>query len=178
MENPAELSLIGHGASAGGDEVRSSPRGYNPLYEGYCFEFGAEHQSCAKLARHGHDVLGRPGLTPEPGRRYRLEMAYEDGWLFCFIDGERIFSYRELFPLSGSSVGFYAHGRGAHLRPLEIHRQNWGLQPAMRMADDLYRHGFSQAALDRYLLVADQNPDRLEGDEARLKIGICLAEQD
>ncbi|MHC4917096.1 MAG: tetratricopeptide repeat protein, partial [Planctomycetota bacterium] len=30
----------------------------------------------------------------------------------------------------------------------------------------------------RYLLVADQNPDRLEGDEARLKIGICLAEQD
>jgi hypothetical protein len=45
------------------------------------------------------------------------------------------------------------------------------------MADDLYKHRFYQAALERYVQIADQNPHRLEGDEARLKIGLCLSAQ-
>ena len=185
LEAPGELSLIGHGpacnAPASPDEAfyRVNPAAHNAVsaYEGYCFEFGAENQTCTKLARNGHDVLTIPGLAPEVGRRYRLEMEYQDGWLRCFIDGRQVIVHRELFPMTGSTIGFYAFQTGGCFRPLEVHRQNWGLQPAMRLADDLQRNGFHGPAIERYLQIADRNPHRLEGDEARLKIGMCLAAQ-
>jgi diguanylate cyclase (GGDEF)-like protein len=175
-EQGTELSLIGHGPSpAANTALDLSARSAFRLYEGYCFQSGAEGNSCSKLARHGHDVQTESDLVLEAGRRYRIEMAYENGWLNCFLDGRRVFAHRELFPLSGAQVGFYTYGPGAHFRPIEVHRQNWGLQPTMRLADDLYSHGFHEAAIERYVQVADRNPHRLEGDEARLKIGVCLA---
>lgn len=175
-EGGSELALIGHGPPPKGDGFPfAPPPDDRKLYQGYYFEFGAENNTCTKLARDSHDVMIEPTLSVEPGRRYRIEIVYEDGWLNCFIDGRRVFAHRELFPLSGCHVGFYSFGRGSHFRPLEVYRQNWGLHLFMRMADDLYSHGFHEAAIERYLQVADLNPHRLEGEEARLKIGVCLA---
>ncbi len=180
IDNYGEISLIGHGPSTAGPVDRMDPTAHSTYraFEGYAFQFGAEVNTCTKLARHGHDVQVMPGLCIEPGRKYRMEMEYQDGWLRCFVDGRQVISYRELFPLAGASVGFYAYGPGAHFRPLEVGRQNWALQPAMRMADDLYKHGFHEAAVERYVQIADRNPHRLEGDEARVKIGICNVAQD
>jgi diguanylate cyclase (GGDEF)-like protein len=179
IEEDGEISLIGHGPgiTMANDFMDLTAHSTYRAYEGYAFQFGAEGNSCTKLARHGHDVQVMPGLCIEPGRKYRLELEYQDGWLRCFVDGRQVISYREMFPLAGTSVGFYAYGSGAHFRPLEVHRQNWALQPAMRMADDLYKHGFHDAAIERYVQIADRNPHRLEGDEARLKIGICMMAQ-
>ena len=176
VEGDGELSLIGHGPGSDIREI-TDYRAYKiyQAYGGYCFQFGAEENCCTKLARDAHDVLVRPGLCFEPGRRYRMEIEYQAGWLRCFIDEEQVFAYRELFPLAGTGVGFYGYGEGTHMRPLEVHRQNWALQPAMRMADELYVHGYHDAAVERYLQISDRNPHRLEGDEARLKIGICKA---
>jgi hypothetical protein len=178
-EKKGELSLIGHGPSPVSLTLEEiSARGRSAAYAGYCFQFGAEDNNCTKLARDGQDTLVDPALEIEPGRKYRLEIEYQAGWLRCFVDEQQVFAYRELFPRAGTGVGFYSYGLGAHLRPLEIRRQNWALQPAMRMADELYVHGFLDAAIERYVQIADRNPHRLEGDEARLKIGICLARRD
>ncbi|MHC4917087.1 MAG: diguanylate cyclase, partial [Planctomycetota bacterium] len=187
VEERGELALIGHGTRGRTAEPAntSAQEKSNPFlvleqtgaFEGYCFEFGAEDNNCTKLARHGHDVMVVPAMRIEPGRRYRLEIEYQDGWLRCFVDDEQVFAYRELFPLAGSSIGFYSSGTGPRLRPIEVQRQGFALQPAMRMADDLYKHQFYKAAVERYVQIADQNPHRLEGDEARLKIGLCLAAQ-
>ncbi len=175
-EEKGELSLVGHGPGMDYKKFQDfGARSIYRAYQGYCFQFGSEDNTCTKLARDGHDVLVNPALELEPGRKYRLEIEYQGGWLRCFIDDQQVFAYRELFPLAGASVGFYAYGPGAHLRPLEIHRQNWALQPAMRMADDLYTHGFLDAAVERYVQISDRNPHRLEGSEALLKIGVCLA---
>ncbi len=171
VEKEGELALITHGPSP---EMRDGSY-YEVIDEGYCFEFGAEFNTCTKLTRRGHDVMAKPGVTLEPGRRYRIEVSYQDGWLHCFVDGRRVFEYRELFPLTGRHVGFYGYGVGSHIRPLELHREAWGLKaPVMRMADDLLGRRYYDAALRQYSDIAEHIPHRLEGDEARLKKAICL----
>lgn len=168
VEDKGELAIIGYGPDPDGPRQRK--------YDGYCFQFGAEYQTTTKLARLGEDVLAAPGAPIEPGRRYRLEMSYEDGRVRCFLNGEQVFVYRELVPFHGTTIGFYAYAAGTHLRPIEIRSENWGLQmPAIKLADDLLRHGFNEVALERYTELADRNAHRLEGQEARLKAGICLA---
>ncbi|MFC1672152.1 tetratricopeptide repeat protein [Planctomycetota bacterium] len=171
VEGNGELALVTHGPSpetAGGDY-------YKVIDEGYFFQFGAEVNTCSKLTRRGHDVMARPAFCLEPGRHYRIEMSYQDGWLHCFVDGKLVFEYRELFPLTGRHVGFYGYGTGTHLRPLELHREAWGLKaPVMRTADDLLRQGYYGAALKQYGDIAANIPHRLEGDEAQLKRAICL----
>ncbi len=168
IEEAGELSLIGHQPS-------SDARKFNS-HHGYCFEFGAEFNTCTKLARNDHDVMAVLGMRLQPRRKYRIEIEYQEEWVYCYIDGKRVMSYRELFPFSGSHVGFYAWSAGAHLRPLEIQRQSWGLQiPAMRVADSLHEHGSFDAAQQRYQEIAERIPNRIEGLEARLKMGICAA---
>lgn len=170
VEEKGELSLIGHGPDSDAKDY------YEIVSRGYCFQFGAEENTCAKLTRQGHDVLVRHGLRVEAGRKYRLELEYLEGWLYCYLDGERVFRCRELFPFSGGCVGLYAFGEGAHFRPLELRRERWGLQiPTIRAADDLFRHEFYEAALERYRELVERVPQRLEGDEAKLKVGLCLA---
>jgi diguanylate cyclase (GGDEF)-like protein len=172
LEGVGELALCGRGPVI---DTAYKNRQQRLKFEGYCFEFGAEYDTCTKLARNGIDVMAEQGLAPEAGRRYRLELEYDDGWLRCFIDGKRIFTYRELFPAPGIHIGFYAYGNGAHLRPLEVHRETGGVQvPAIWVADELFRHRSYEAALPRYQEFAVQHAGRLQGDEARLKMGLCL----
>jgi diguanylate cyclase (GGDEF)-like protein len=166
----AEISLFGH---------RPAPGSSNYQYAGgYFFQLGAEFNAVVKLARHKADVLVKSSLQLEPGRRYRLELEYQDesGLVHCAIDGKRVFTYRELFPFPGSMLGFYSYGSGAHFRPLELRRQNWNLQiPALRAADGHYQHSHYAEALERYLDIARHVPKRIVGLEATLKAGLCLA---
>lgn len=171
VEEHGELSLIGHGPAPGRDEAYQQAH----AYDGYCLQFGADGQSITKLARDGQDVWCRQGLFIEPGRKYTLEMSYEDGWLHGFIDRELVFTYRELYPLNGRHLGFYMYGRGAHIRPVEIRRQTWGLtMPVLRTADDLFQNKLYEAALERYTAVSENNPNRIEALEAQLKRGLTL----
>lgn len=167
FEQTGELSLIGHGPSP------NSP--HEDHYIGYCFQCGAEFNTCTKLARYGEDVRAVPGMKLEANRVYRIEMLYDEGRLNCYLDKQPVFSYRELFPYTGRHLGFYGYGKGTHFRPLEIRRQTWALTlPAIQVADDLFRHGSYEAALQRYEQVAEANPQRLEGHEASLKVCRCL----
>ncbi len=169
-EATGEISLIGHHGR--------SRDARNSLYHGYFFQVGAEQNTAAKLARHVADTVVAPGWTLVPGRRYRIELEYQDqeGYVHCAVDGKRIFSYRELFPFDGSLLGFYAVTAGTHFRPLEVHRQNWNLQiPALRAADRLYSQGHTKDALECYQEIAVRQPDRMESTEATLKIGLCQA---
>ena len=166
-EGTGELSVI-----AGGPDPEDP---YRDLYQGYCFEFGSEANTCTKLARNGYDVLARPGLVFEPGRKYRIEIEYSSGWIHCSVDNRRVFSYRELFPLPGKHVGFYGYESGSHIRPLEIHRPKEGITlPTMHIADELYNSSHYNEALDRYSDIAESGKQGLEKDEARLKAGMCL----
>jgi diguanylate cyclase (GGDEF)-like protein len=145
---------------------------------GYNFQFGAEYNSSTKFSRCCKNIMIIPGLTYVPGKKHRMELEYndEEGWVYCYIDGRRIFSYREIFPFAGDRIGFYSFGAGARIRPLEVHRQMWGLRvPAMRLADNLMRHEKYADAIDSYQEIAQRLPNRLEGQEARLKIAICHA---
>lgn len=168
-----ELSLIGRGPSADLDWEQID-RTANHAYAGYCFQFGAEFLTCTKIARHAVDIVAIAGLAPEPGRHYRLELEYDDGWLRGFIDGKLTLSYRELFPATGIHIGLYAFGAGTCYRPIEVHRETWGIQvPAIWVADELFRHRSYDGALERYREYANRFPRRMEGSEARLKAGIC-----
>ncbi|HYF49293.1 MAG TPA: diguanylate cyclase [Planctomycetota bacterium] len=170
-ETGGELSIIGQGPAP--RSMFSWDR--RSQYDGYCFQFGAENNICTKLARNGADILGQYGLVVEPGRKYLLEMELIDGWLYCSIDGQRIFDYRELFPMRGSNIGLYAFDFGAHFRPLEVHWLGGALQvPAIQTADDLYQSGEYRRAAERYHDIATRFPHRLEGVEARLKLGSCF----
>jgi len=166
----AELSIFGMGP----DLNHSHRWKRREVYNGYCFQFGAEENSYTKLARHGQDILVRTDFRVELHRKYRLALAYEDGWLHCFIDGKLVFNYREFFPFPGKHIGFYTWGEGAFFKPLEIRKRPWGLKvPVLRMADQLYSHGVYQEALDRYEELHLAFPKRLEGQEALLKMGMC-----
>src|SRR6185295_18133456 len=60
--------------------------------------------------------------------------------------------------------------------PIEIQYDKWSLQiPVIRLADQLYSSGSYEAAHTRYDDIACRVPSRLEGLEARLKSGMCLA---
>ena len=166
-----EFSIIGHRPSEGSHNYRNNG--------GYFFQFGAEYGVVTKLARHDADALVKPAGNIEPGRRYLIEMEYQDqeGLLHCAIDGKRVFSYRELLPFPGSQVGFYACSpAGAHFRPLKLERQNWNIQiPALRAADRLYQYSHYAEALECYHEIAAAMPGRPAGIEATLKIGMCQA---
>ena len=173
VESEGELSLIGHGP---GPEMQYGRVTSAQLYQGYCFQFGAEHNTCTKLARDGDDVLVIPRMSLRARKRYRIEIEYADGWFRGFIDGKQLLAYQELFPGTGCQVGFYAYARGTHFQPLEIHRQNWALEvPAMQVADEFYKQGYFEAAMERYKQLALRFGGRFEGAEARLKVGACLA---
>ena len=167
VEDPdAELSIFGH---------HSQKQMFVP--HGYYAQFNAEYGTVNKLARHEYDVLMYPGFKCEPGRRYRLELEYQDqdGMVYGALNGKRIFSYREVFPFPGSLVGFYTCSRGVHFKPIELRRQNWNFQlPAIRAADRVFEEGYYATALDCYQEIAAQIPDRLQGIEATLKSGVCL----
>ena len=167
IERGGELSLIGNGINP--ETLDQDP------YKGYHFQFGAEYSTCTKLARNGHDVLAKPGFTVEPRKKYRIEIEYNEGWLYCYVNDDRIFTYREIFPFVGRHIGIYSFGKGCHFRPVEIQVQKSGLMlPAMQVANDLFQYGHYREALERYREIADTKHHRLETDEARLKAGTCL----
>lgn len=167
VEDHGEFSIIGHGPS-----VRAKGA---DIYRGYFFQFGAEQNTCTKLARHEHDVMAVPGMSIEPGRRYTLTMEYNDGWIQCFIDNKRIFTYRELFPFSGKTIGLYGWGKGVHFTPISVRRQLWGISiPAMQLADDLFNTGLYRPAMMRYDQIVENVRHALKIHEATLKKGMCL----
>jgi RNA polymerase sigma factor (sigma-70 family) len=163
-----ELSIIGH---------RASPEFKNySLYSGYYLQLGAEFNSCTKFARGYSDVLVRNGPELRPGKRYLLEMEYQDdkGVVLCSIDNKQIFVFRELAAFPGNRVGLYGWGRATRLRPLEIHIQNWPLKvPPLRAADRLFQYGHYSEAIEGYKQIASRHLTSPTLMEARLKIGIC-----
>jgi diguanylate cyclase (GGDEF)-like protein len=166
----SEISIFGH--LPVNDATNSRDRGYY-------FQVGAEFNTVSKLARHDNDVLVKPGFPIEPGRRYRIEMEYQDqeGLLHCALNGKRLFTYRELFPFPGSLLGLYSFTEGTHFKPIELRRQNWNLQvPALRAADRHMEFGHLDSALACYQEIAAQIPGRLQGSEATLKAGLCVAQ--
>ena len=142
---------------------------------GYLFQFGAEWNTCTKLSNYAA-IAGR---FPQPGRRYRLELEYQEGWVYCFIDGEKVFEHRELFHFPGSVIGLYTCDPGVHFKVLEVQRQNWGLNvPASRMADAYFHSKQFDRAAEMYQELYERLGDRLEGLEARLKLGLCYEQLD
>jgi hypothetical protein len=81
-----------------------------------------------------------------------------------------------MFHFSGTALGLCTWDPGVHFKPIEIQRQSSGLQiPAVRLADTLFQTKQYVAAADLYHELATNMPDRLEGLEARLKFGMCMA---
>ena len=144
-------------------------------YGGYFFQIGAEGNICTKFCRKYADVMTIPDIRVRPRQRYRVEMQYQDGWVRCFLDGRKVFSYRELFPFSGQHIGIVTWGPGVHMRPIEVQWDEPGLQISLpQLADQLFERSRYDDALERYREVAAAIPTRLEGLEAKLKTGVCL----
>src|SRR3989339_21597 len=111
----------------------------------------------------------------QKGKIHKIEIECDEKWIYGYFDGVRIFKYRELFPFSGKYIGFSAWGKEVHIKPVKLKKQVWGLNlPAMRLADELMQHKSYEIALMQYKRMADINKNRLEGEEALLKSGICL----
>ncbi|HYF52550.1 MAG TPA: diguanylate cyclase, partial [Planctomycetota bacterium] len=162
-----ELSIFGHGVH--------NDQSY---HTGYLFQFGADDGVMTRLHTPKATLDAIPGLAPKARQRYVIELAYDDadGVFECFIDGKLIFHHREIFLVPGDRVGFYAWHDGTNFRPIEIQYDKWSLQiPVIRLADQLYSTGSFEAAYTRYADIAQRVPSRLEGLEARLKSGMCLA---
>lgn len=139
--------------------------------EGYAFKLGAEWNTCTRLG----NFAGTRSIVPQPHRHYELELRYEEGWVYCYVDGKLIFEHRELFHPPGRHLAVCSYDPCVHFRPLEIRYQRWGLQaPAVHAADELYRCGNFAPALRIYSTIAENCPRRLEGLQARLKSGMCL----
>ena len=159
VEQRGELALLGHN--------RADHAG-----QGYIFQFGAEWNTCTKL----NQFAAIAGRFPQPGRHYRLEMEYQEGWVYCYIDGEKIFEHRELFHFPGNQIGLYTCDPGVHFKVIEIQRQSWGLNvPAVRMADAYFHSKQFDKAIEMYQELSERLGDRLEGLEAKLKLGLTYA---
>ncbi len=171
--NITELSIIALGKPL--SEITRWKNRYD-LYRGYCFQFGADNNLYTKLAKHGHDLLVDTEHTVESNRKYEITIVWKDSWLTCFIDKKIIFAFKELRPFKGQHIGFYAYGKGARFRPLEIKYTSTGLTTqTIKLADEHFMYNRFDAALIRYQEIARLFSDRLEGHEAKLKSGSCYA---
>ncbi|OGF46759.1 MAG: hypothetical protein A2452_09400 [Candidatus Firestonebacteria bacterium RIFOXYC2_FULL_39_67] len=169
-EKAGELSIIGRAPALNPKEAE----GEN-VYNGYFFQVGAEANTVTKFIRNGEDVLAKTDIKWQKGKIHKIEIECDEKWIYGYFDGVRIFKYRELFPFSGKYIGFSAWGKEVHIKPVKLKKQVWGLNlPAMRLADELMQHKSYEIALMQYKRMADINKNRLEGEEALLKSGICL----
>ncbi|PCJ51564.1 MAG: hypothetical protein COA79_25850 [Planctomycetota bacterium] len=167
-----ELSLICFGNSIE-DNFKSSDK--HRVYGGYYFQFGAENNRFTKLSRNGSDIIATNDYVVKPNQKYHLTISYKDRWLYCFIDNNLVFKYKEFLPFKGYHVGFYTYGKGAHFKPLKIEFQNSGLtSPAIKLGDDHFTHKSYSPAINHYNSLVEEFSDRLEGLEAKLKMAICL----
>jgi diguanylate cyclase (GGDEF)-like protein len=164
--NHAELAILG------GAHLEK------PFDHGYIFHAAGENNSVCKLSRGGRSIAATRDFPIIAGVRYTLEIEYQEseGWLYCYLDGKKVFSYRELFGFRGNYLGIYACGEGSHIRPLEIHRQVWGRHVlAIKAADAFYCKEQFEYASEQYKILSERAGDSLEGEEARLKMAMCFA---
>ncbi|HAT10717.1 MAG TPA: hypothetical protein DCS97_09025 [Planctomycetes bacterium] len=115
----------------------------------------------------------------ERGRRYRLELAVEDGRCILAVDGRQVLAYQDARRL-GDDAYRHIHLRawqpGLRLENLRVERLGDPRRASpLRYADGLLDAGRSEQAATAYLQLADDHPGTaLEADAL---LGACVALQ-
>lgn len=145
--------------------------------DGYCFQFGADWNSSAKLAKNNVDVAVRTGVRWRPDLVHRVTAERIGDRLRMEVDGRELFSFVDLFPLPGDHVGIYGFGPGGYIEELRVFSR--GLDAAvscLAVPDHDFNRGRYEEALEGYHCIAGELWGREEGRLAQYKAGLaCLA---
>ncbi|PCJ51563.1 MAG: hypothetical protein COA79_25845 [Planctomycetota bacterium] len=143
-------------------------------YKGYYFQLGSDNQMFTKLARRSIDVQSRRDYIPNLGQKYMVTISYIENWIYCYVDNNLVFSYKEIHPSQGYHIGLYSWKNDVHFRPIKIEYQKMGLSiPTINLADEHFSYNRYDSAIDQYNEIILNFPERLEAIDAKLKLGIC-----
>lgn len=143
--------------------------------DGYCFQFGADYNTSAKLAKDNVDIAVRTEVGWKPQTPHRLTVERIGNRLRFEVDGRELFSFVDLFPLSGDHIGIYGFGSGGGVEELRVFSRGLDANVSCLAVPD---HDFNRKrydeALEGYRRIAEELSGREEGRMARYKAGLSL----
>ncbi len=137
---------------------------------------GQQERACLELRCLGRRVQRRFDIRLQADRYYELGVELEDGHMRVRLDGTRMLSFRDIFPLAGGHVAVGATEGTVVLRDFEWRSRGapFHLSPHY-LPDQHYRAARFDKARELYLQLADGHPEREEGLMALYKAGMCSA---
>lgn len=137
---------------------------------------GQQERACLDLRSLGRRVQRRFDIRLQADRYYELGVELEDDHLRVRLDGTRMLSFRDIFPLAGGHVAVGAAEGTVVLRDFEWRSRGapFHLSPHY-LPDQHFRAGRYDKARELYQQLAEGHPDREEGLMALYKAGVCSA---
>ena len=143
---------------------------------GYCLQWGADYDTCTKLAKNGSDVA-RVETPCEPGKWHNVVAERVGNLLRITADGEELLHWRDYVPLRGERVGLYCGSDLLRVRRFRILSHGVPVTVScLAVPDAFYNEGMIREARQQYLRVAECHPARQEGQEALFLAGKCAVE--
>ncbi|MBD3240562.1 MAG: protein kinase [Chitinivibrionales bacterium] len=137
---------------------------------------GQQERACLDLRCLGRRVQRRFDIRLQAERYYELGIELEEDHLRVRLDGTRMLTFRDIFPLSGGHIAVGTTEGTVVLRDFEWRSRGapFHLSPHY-LPDQHFRAGRFDKARELYQQLAEGHPDREEGLMALYKAGLCSA---
>ena len=144
--------------------------------DGYCLQFGADYNTCCKIAKDGNDVMtGEASCVP--GQWHHLVAERTGEAIVLTADGEELLRWRDQMPLAGEHVGLYVWGDGLRVRRFRVFGRDVPTKVScLAVPHAFYNEGLFDKAKREYLRLARSHKGREEGLEALFLAGRCCVE--
>ncbi|MGH2612259.1 MAG: hypothetical protein ACRDFB_04330, partial [Rhabdochlamydiaceae bacterium] len=155
----------------------ADPSERKDLMEGFCLWIGVTSSPGCRLFRNNIDVLNVPSVSLEPGRLYEIRIEKNDHHLKLYIDGHLRLHYLSQTPLLGSQVGVLRRDANLEMTPLQMSLGSQNVMVScLTLPDAFLFYKDYDKALAEYRKIAISFPGRMEGREARYRVGTTLVQ--
>ena len=152
------------------------PDACKAYWDGYCLQFGADHNICAKIAKDGADVAWAEA-SYVPGTMHHVVAERAGSSLRLSVDGQELLRWLDMVPLSGHRVGLYGSGEGTRIRRFRVFGRGTPLTlSCLEVPNAFYNEGMFDKAKREYLRIADGHAGREEEEQALFQAGQCCVE--
>jgi hypothetical protein len=166
---PGDVSLVwcrGRELSADGARVTK-------LLGRYRIQIGAFYNAYSGIYRENEACAAAP-LRLQTDRTYHVRVEIVGTSITLFVDGARIVSWHEAFPITGGYLGLYACYPGKAYSHLRVWSRGLAARlPATAIGDALMRHGDIAGAAEEYHHAADSQRGGVLAEEAAFREGQC-----
>ena len=143
---------------------------------GYCVQYGADFNTCSKIAKNGADVA-RVEAVRSDGVWHTVIAERVGSALSLTVDGRELLRWRDYAPLCGRHVGLYGYGEGFRVRRVRVlGRGVAATVSALEVPNAFHNRALIDEAREEYLRVAHSHPGRQEGLEALFGAAKCNIE--